>query len=204
MAIRLGRSVVTGLAFATLGLACLMFIQDALIWYLEIFSERSFHWLRDTSMSFDAFHQRVQAAIPYALCMVLGVGGVVGFRSALIHRQVLSRFAVLPVSVAAGVSASTISPRLIGLGVLPLPLILQVLFLSDVVRLRVAAITWVLAVSVFLSPVDMSFRQYPGGPRFVPVVAGVIGVSVFEAGARGELYPVLCPSFEPPKRLWVW
>jgi len=186
------------------GIACLMFVQDALFWYLEIVSERSFAWLCNTTMSFDKFHRHVQEAIPYVLLVVLGIGGIVGYRAASNHRQVLARYAVLPLVTAAGVSAATMSPRLVGLSLLPVPLILHVLFLSGAVRLKVVAIAWVLAGSVFLSPVDISFRQYPGGPRFVPVVAGLFGMSVFEAGARGEVYPVLCPDFLPPEWIWVW
>lgn len=181
-----------------------MFIQDVLFWYLSIVSERSFVWLCNTKIDFDAFHRQVQEAIPYVLCVLLGIGGIVGYRGGEAHRQVLARYAVLPLFIAAGVSASTVSPRLIGLSLLPVPLILHVLSLTGAIRLRAAVLAWALAGSVFLSPVDISFRQYPGEPRFVAVVAGLFGARVFEAAARGEVFPILCPGFSAPEKIWVW
>jgi hypothetical protein len=68
--------------------------------------------------------------------------------------------------------------------------------------LRVALLAFVI---VLVLPVDLSFRDLPGPPRFVELVHGMPGRDLFERAAQGEL--VLAGCIDRPFEadlIWVW
>jgi len=59
-------------------------------------------------------------------------------------------------------------------------------------------------VAAFL-PVDVSLKNYPGPPRFVPLIMGSPTVEDEAAEARGEVYLGGCiMRGNPPRWMWVW
>jgi hypothetical protein len=58
-------------------------------------------------------------------------------------------------------------------------------------------------VIVLLAPVDLSFRDLPGPPRFVPLVHGQPWQELFERCARGEVVLAGC-IVRPFAADWIW
>lgn len=76
------------------------------------------------------------------------------------------------------------------------------LWIQKTTWLKVAWIIFV--VSAFL-PIDISFKNYPGPPRFVPLVMGLPDEREIERAERGEIMLGGCIlNGNEPKWVWVW
>ena len=64
---------------------------------------------------------------------------------------------------------------------------------------------WLLLITSTFLPVDLSFNNYPGPPRFVPLYMGLPTMEAIEEAKRGEcmLGGCVVSGFEP-KWVWVW
>ena len=59
-------------------------------------------------------------------------------------------------------------------------------------------------VAVFL-PIDVSLRNFPGPPRFVPLVMGLPGPQLSARAEKGEVILGGClVSGNEPRWIWVW
>ena len=64
---------------------------------------------------------------------------------------------------------------------------------------------WLIFITSTFLPIDLSFQNYPGHPRFVPLVMGQASIETEEKAKRGEcmLGGCVVSGFEP-KWVWVW
>lgn len=59
-------------------------------------------------------------------------------------------------------------------------------------------------IAIFL-PIDITLQNYPGPPRFVPLVMGLPTQETYERAQRGELILGGCIVHgNEPRWLWVW
>ena len=70
---------------------------------------------------------------------------------------------------------------------------------------RWVVLVWLALLGTTLLPVDISFRNYPGPPRFVPLVMGLPARETVTRAERGEcmLGGCVVTGYEP-KWVWVW
>jgi hypothetical protein len=97
-----------------------------------------------------------------------------------------------------------LSFRLIALAPLAAVVILFFCFLrsgkTDWIRLA-----WVVFLISTLLPFDISLKNYPGPPHFVPLVMGYPADETVEAYDRGEVMLGGCiVSGHEPRWVWVW
>ncbi len=72
-------------------------------------------------------------------------------------------------------------------------------------RFAITLIAWLIFLgSTFLS-FDISLKNYPGPPRFVPVVMGTPSKEALAAERRGEIALGGCVVYgTEPKWVWIW
>ena len=92
---------------------------------------------------------------------------------------------------------------------LSLPILLAVIVMyflgSRRCRTKWVLACWLLLVGSTLLPIDVSLRNYPGPPRFVPLVMGLLGPGAEEREARGEFMSGGCVVYgHEPQWVWVW
>ncbi len=76
------------------------------------------------------------------------------------------------------------------------------LFTSKTTLLRLVFVAFL--ITAFL-PVDISFQNYPGPPRFVPLVMGLPGQELARRGQKGEVMLGGCiVRGNEPRWVWVW
>jgi hypothetical protein len=89
------------------------------------------------------------------------------------------------------------------------PLLLVAIVFSPVLmrskKRGVLVSLWGLFVLATVAPVDVSFRNYPGGPHLVPVIMGLPGRELFDRAKQREVVLGGCAvtGFEP-KWVLVW
>lgn len=68
-----------------------------------------------------------------------------------------------------------------------------------------AIVAWLVFVGSTFLPVDISFQNYPGPPRFVPLVMGLPTMETVLRATNGEvvLGGYVVTGFEP-EWVWVW
>ena len=72
-------------------------------------------------------------------------------------------------------------------------------------RPALMAVAWLLFLVAMFLPVDVSLVNYPGPPRFVPLVMGMPGPKLSEQARRGEVMLGGClVRGSEPKWVWVW
>lgn len=74
-------------------------------------------------------------------------------------------------------------------------------------KIRRIAITWVIFMASTLYPADITFRNVPGPPRFVPKVYGLPSRDTAAAARRGEVVLGGCVVSGlglEPRVVWVW
>jgi hypothetical protein len=98
---------------------------------------------------------------------------------------------------------------LIAYRLLALPFLITVIVLYCLRPNRCATSVVVPALLLFVgltfSPVDITFENYPGPPRLVPLVMGYPTKETAERAMRGECKLGGCiVSGQEPKWVWVW
>jgi hypothetical protein len=114
------------------------------------------------------------------------------------------KFLVCPAIFSASLFWLLLTARLLGLITLSATAVLYFQFLrsGSAAWMRLA---WVIFVISILAPIDISFKNYPGPPRFVPLVMGLVGVEGFKKDQRGEIMLGGCVvRGHEPRWVWVW
>ncbi len=96
------------------------------------------------------------------------------------------------------------SPRAIGaiLLLVLIPCYIRYLFTSKTKLLRSMFVAFLITVNL---PVDISLQNYPGPPRFVPLIMGMPRPEDFARQERGEVVLGGCIMRDnPPKWILVW
>jgi len=66
-------------------------------------------------------------------------------------------------------------------------------------------LTWVLAIGVCSAPIDISFSDFPGSPRFVPLVMGFPTEEASQEAEEGRVMLGGCMVYgHEPRWVWVW
>lgn len=96
------------------------------------------------------------------------------------------------------------SQRLLSLLLLALVVVSFFCFLRSG-KTSLMRLAWVVFVISTFLPVDISFRNYPGPPRFVPLVMGYPTNETVERARRGEVMLGGCMvRGNEPEWVWVW
>jgi len=114
------------------------------------------------------------------------------------------KFLVCPAIFIASLFWLLLTARLLGLITLSATAVLYFHFLrsGNAAWMRLA---WVIFIISTLGPVDISFKNYPGPPHFVPLVMGLVGEEGYKAYQRGEIMLGGCVvRGHEPRWVWVW
>lgn len=115
------------------------------------------------------------------------------------------RWAALPLSTWCYVAVLLVAYRAWGplLGIAAVSS--HVLYATGRIRTPVVAVAWLLAAALCLLPWDVSFQNYPGTPRFIPLEMGLPGRDAMAAANRGEVMLGGCVTTGlEPQSVLVW
>ena len=114
------------------------------------------------------------------------------------------RLLIFPMMFACTVVWLLLASRLLSV---PILILVIVMYFLGSVRCRTGRVVaaWLLLIGSTLLPIDVSFRNYPGPPRFVPLVMGRPTQAAVERAERGEVMLGGCiTSGYEPEWVWVW
>lgn len=197
------RAALVGIASAVASFAAMVALRVSGLWHLDNTGAYAALWEAGYRLDYDQWHRPLEAATPYVVGLATAAGVVVGARLPP-SRSALLRIMIFLGLVSASLLLATVYVRTMVVPFLLLAVVLHLVSFVRPVRTRLVASAWVIMFVLSVMPFDVSLHQYPGSPRFVPVVAGLFGLSIMDSADRGEIYAMLCPDFEPPRWMWVW
>jgi len=116
----------------------------------------------------------------------------------------LWRWVAVPLGLVASLLWLLISFRVLALPFVTAMIVLMVAFLLKGGR-PWWLLGWLLAVVLCSVPIDVSFSNFPGPPRFVPLVMGLPTAKASQEAEEGKVMLGGCiVSGHEPRWVWVW